>query len=65
MWTSYRIETRSKNENSWPSKSPATFESFADWNEEKSKYIFSKPKYNAYLEKCYIESAIERSKDIL
>ena len=65
MWTSYRIETKSKNENSWPSKSSATFESFADWNEEKSKYIFSKAKYNAYLEKCYIESGIERSKDIL
>ena len=63
MWTSYRIETKSKNEHSWPSKSPA-FESFADWNEEKTKYIFSKAKYNANSEQCYIESGIERSHEI-
>ena len=61
MWTSYRIETKSKNEKSSPSHSPAIVESYAVWNKEKSKYEFSKEKFKADLEECYIGTALERS----
>ena len=61
MWTSYRIETKSKMEESSSSHSPAVVESYAVWNKEKSSYEFSKGKFNADLEERYIETAIERS----
>ena len=62
MWTSYRIETKAKNEEkSLSAQFPADVRGYAVWNEEKSKYEFSKDKYIADLEECYNQTAIERS----
>ena len=63
MWTSYRIETKIKNDEKSLPSSPATVVGYYVWNQELSKYEISKEKYNADLEEGYIETSIDRSQN--